>query len=369
MCGLEYSGCSVQQLRQPAGNVGAWKVAPVRVPWLLWARQLKKRSEASSQMSLNVTALPKWMLASELESAAPFDVHTAAAFGFVSRVRELLYTRRDVDAPNRGGWTPLMHAACSGQRDTLRLLLELGANVNMRGGRHGRTAAINAAMYGYHECIALLHEYGADLELRDCEDRTALFHAAALGHVAVVQLLVDLGVNINCVEHFSGHSPLSIAADENHDSVVEILLNVGSRFSRATTNGSSSHPFQPGNISKTSPCGRARRSPEVESLVLRCANLALQGALPQPGLRLPSRSAVNNLADLLDHFGLSKYVPMLEAQGIDLDQFLTFGDAELEQAGIRLIGPKRKMALVISCWNERERQQVKHKATALEQLQ
>ncbi|XP_075750034.1 uncharacterized protein LOC119172534 isoform X3 [Rhipicephalus microplus] len=192
------------------------------------------------------------------------------------------FLRRDVDAPNRGGWTPLMHAACSGQRDTLRLLLELGANVNMRGGRHGRTAAINAAMYGYHECIALLHEYGADLELRDCEDRTALFHAAALGHVAVVQLLVDLGVNINCVEHFSGHSPLSIAADENHDSVVEILLNVGSRFSRATTNGSSSHPFQPGNISKTSPCGRARRSPEVESLVLRCANLALQGALPQP---------------------------------------------------------------------------------------
>ncbi|KAH7952380.1 hypothetical protein HPB52_022180 [Rhipicephalus sanguineus] len=85
-------------------------------------------------------------------------------------------------------------------------------------------------------------------------------------------------------------------------------------------------------------------------------------------LNLPPKSAVHNLADLLAHLGLSKYAPMLEAQGIDLDQFLTFGDAELEQAGIRLIGPKRKMAIAISCWNERERQQVEHKGTAQEHL-
>ncbi|KAH7945015.1 hypothetical protein HPB49_004755 [Dermacentor silvarum] len=86
-------------------------------------------------------------------------------------------------------------------------------------------------------------------------------------------------------------------------------------------------------------------------------------------LSLPPKSAVRNLADFLGHLSLSKYVPMLEAQGIDLDQFLTFGDTQLEQAGIRLVGPKRKMAIAISCWNERERYQAEHKGTAQNPLQ
>ncbi|XP_054926110.1 ankyrin repeat and SOCS box protein 16-like isoform X2 [Dermacentor andersoni] len=290
--------------------------------------------------SLDVAAMPAWMPASDLESAASFDVYTAASFGDVSRLRDLLNTRRDADAQNRGGWTPLMYAACSGQRAILQLLLEQGASVNLHGGRHKRTATIVAAMYGRQQCIALLHQHGADLELRDHEDRTALFHAAALGHAAVVQLLVDLGASINCVERFSGHSPLSIATDQNHDNVVEILLNAGSRFSQPATNGNTLHPARQNNIPKTSPCG----------------------------LNLPPKSAVRDLADFLSHFGLSKYVPMLEAQGIDLDQFLAFGEAQLEQAGIRLVGPKRKMAIAISCWNERERQQAEHKGTVQKAL-
>ncbi|XP_077483623.1 uncharacterized protein LOC144093791 [Amblyomma americanum] len=307
--------------------------------------------------------MPAGMPMKELESAAPFDICTAANFGCVSLVRELLSVGRngasrpvDVNAQNRGGWTPLMYAASSGRRETVQLLLEHGANVNQRNGR-GRTPAILAAMYGHHHCIALLYEYGADLEARDSEDRTALFHAALFGHTEVVQVLVDLGVNINCVEQFSGHSPKSIAAENHHDSLVEILLNAGSRFAQITTNGNTLHPVCQTNIPKTSPCGR-QRTPEVESLVRHCANLALEGTSPRPNrcLNLPPKSAVRNLADFLGHLGLSKYVPMLESQGIDLEQLLTFGDAQLEQAGIRLIGPKRKMAVAISNWNERERQ-------------
>lgn len=296
---------------------------------------------------------PPW----SYDGAPSIDLHTAASLGLVSVVREILNTRSgdddlvtEVNAQNRGGWTPLAYAACSGSEECVQLLLEHGADANLLT-RLGRTPLIIAATYGRSECITVLHQHGADLEMRDSKDRTALFHAAALGQESVVQVLVDLGANINCVEHFNGHSPMSIATDNHHDKVVEILLNAGSRFSLSGMNGSSLHPPLP-NISATSPCGRARRSPEVESLVRRCVSLTVKDNCSN----LPPKSSIGSLSDFLAHLGLSKYVPVLESQGIDLDRFLTFGDAELEQAGIRLIGPKRKMAVAISKWNERERQ-------------
>lgn len=298
---------------------------------------------------------PPW----DFDGAPSIDLHTAASLGLVSIVREILDTRSgdgglvaEVNAQNRGGWTPLAYAACAGSRECVQLLLEHGADPNVRTKR-GRTPAIIAATYGQSECIVELHQHGADLELRDNKDRTALFHAAALGQDSVVQALVDLGASVHCVEHFNGHSPMSIATENHHDKVAEILLNAGSRFSLSSgMNGNSLHPPVP-NISATSPCGRARRSPEVESLVRRCANLTVKDSCTN----LPPKSAIGSLADFLEHLGLSKYAPLLESQGIDLEQFLTFGDAQLEQAGIRLIGPKRKMAVAISKWNERERQE------------
>lgn len=308
--------------------------------------------EAATAATGDQAQEPPW----DFDGAPSIDLHTAASLGIVSCMREILDARSgdgdlavEVNAQNRGGWTPLAYAACAGSRECVQLLLEHGADPNLRT-RLGRTPAIIAATYGHSQCIAMLHQHGADLEMRDSKDRTALFHAAALGQDRVVQTLVDLGANINCVEHFNGHSPMSIAMENHHDGIVEILLNAGSRFSLSGMNGSSLHPPMP-NISATSPCGRARRSPEVESLVRRCANLTVKDSCTN----LPPKSAIGSLADFLDHLGLSKYLPVLESQGIDLEQFLTFGDAQLEEAGIRLIGPKRKMAVAISKWNERER--------------
>lgn len=304
---------------------------------------------------------PSW----DFDGAPSIDLHTAASLGLVSIVREILDTRSgggdlaaEVNAQNRGGWTPLAYAACAGSRECVQLLLEHGADPNLRT-RLGHTPAIIAAKYGHSECITVLKQHGADLELRDGKDRTALFHAAALGQDSVVQALVDLGATINCVEHFNGHSPMSIATENHHDKVAEILLNAGSRFLMSSgTNRNSLHPPLP-NISATSPCGRARRSPEVESLVRRCANLTVKDSCTN----LPPKSAIGSLAEFLDHLGLSKYTPLLESQGIDLERFLTFGDAQLEQAGIRLIGPKRKMAVAISKWNERERQETENRTS------
>lgn len=45
--------------------------------------------------------------------------------------------------------------------------------------------------------VTLMVDHGASLDLRDDKDRTALFVAAAQGHTAIVQFLLDRGANIN----------------------------------------------------------------------------------------------------------------------------------------------------------------------------
>lgn len=291
-----------------------------------------------------------------LENAMFMDLHSAASLGCVSRVRELLESDASgVNLQNRGGWTPLTYAACSGQKEVLQLLLDHGAEVNTRN-CHGRTAVIVAAMYGNHSCITLLHQRGADLEVRDQRDRTALFHASAFGQTSAVQLLVDLGANINCTEHFEGYNPLSIAASEHQEGIVEILLNAGSRFTRSS--GVEGSPIR---YSYAELIDRSRCSSQ-DNLTRRCGGLTLdppkttQQKSPYGSLNIPPRELVLDLADFLRHLGLSKYHQVFEKQGVDLETFLTFGDTQLIEAGIVLVGPRRKMAVAISRWNEREEQ-------------
>jgi hypothetical protein len=77
-------------------------------------------------------------------------------------------------------WTPLMHAIHKGQKDSVRVLLQHGADVNATM-QNGGTALIEAAGYGYAEIVAMLLDAGAKPDVRDHDGYTAL--NAAIGGV------------------------------------------------------------------------------------------------------------------------------------------------------------------------------------------
>jgi ankyrin repeat protein len=64
-------------------------------------------------------------------------------------------------------------------------------------------------------------EKGADIETKD-KFGTPVSLAASNGHEAVVQLLVEKGANVEMEDTF-GHTPLSLAARNGHKAVVRLF--------------------------------------------------------------------------------------------------------------------------------------------------
>ncbi len=66
-----------------------------------------------------------------------------------------------------------------------------------------------------------LLDSGANMD-HPCDGETALFAAAKMGHIEVVQLLIEYGADLlKCNEH--GVSPLDIARIKGNNTIVHIL--------------------------------------------------------------------------------------------------------------------------------------------------
>jgi hypothetical protein len=79
--------------------------------------------------------------------------------GFVLRL--LLEHGEDINAQGSGGWTPLHWASYNGKLDAVRVLLEHGADVEVKDNFGGRTALQLADGTGRDEIVELLREHGA----------------------------------------------------------------------------------------------------------------------------------------------------------------------------------------------------------------
>ncbi len=126
-----------------------------------------------------------------------------------------------------GGSTPLMYALLYGDADVVRLLLDNGADPNVR-----NEAGATALMWAVDdlEKTRLLLRRGADVNARSEDGRTALSIAASrYGSLAVVRLLLDSGANpsVKSPSYKGTLSPLSEAAEVGDEAVVRLLIERG----------------------------------------------------------------------------------------------------------------------------------------------
>ena len=91
----------------------------------------------------------------------------------IDKVLELIEKGADIEARNKGGWTPL-HIACSyGKTETALMLIEKGADIGARN-NGGSTPLHYACAYGKTETALILIEKGADIEARNNGGETPL---------------------------------------------------------------------------------------------------------------------------------------------------------------------------------------------------
>ena len=125
------------------------------------------------------------------------------------------------------------------QTEIVEKLLENGANINETDEK-GRTLLMLAALYNQKDTLNLLINKNACIDLQDNEGKNALHHAAKpyynttktieelhtekIKNQEIIKKLIDLGLPINAQDN-AGQTPLILACKHENKEAVNILIN------------------------------------------------------------------------------------------------------------------------------------------------
>lgn len=123
---------------------------------------------------LIITPVALWLkLSSKKEKTRPDYIVNAARAGDIETVRTLINRGADVNVNGVLGMTALMFASGDGRVDLVKLLLKAGAEVNARN-NEGATALMFAMSEQQVESIRLLLNANADVSIKSNDGSTAL---------------------------------------------------------------------------------------------------------------------------------------------------------------------------------------------------
>lgn len=118
----------------------------------------------------------------------------------------------------------IIYFASLGKTQLLKKLLATGISVDSFS--KGLTPLNAAAIAGRVETVTMLLEYGACVDLRDQEQDTPLKNAAREGHLDVVTTLLEYGADVNAIGKALS-TPYTSASFYGHKRVMEVLEAAG----------------------------------------------------------------------------------------------------------------------------------------------
>ena len=157
-------------------------------------------------------------------------LHIAVEHDTGGMVETLLGAGADMEAKNKQGRTPLIHAIITSRPDSFDTLLRNGARIDQTDSM-GRSALHWAAGLGQVATITTLLENGAGRLDHDIAGHEPIHHAASKGHILAVEALIteesDLDRPTKSDDNGNGESLLHIASLYNHLDLARYLLKNG----------------------------------------------------------------------------------------------------------------------------------------------
>ena len=129
-------------------------------------------------------------------------------------------TTVEIKEPANSIWV----SAKKGDIESIRQHIAFGTNLNSVGSSRDETALIIAACQGHVEIVNLLIEEGVDLNIQNNEGVTAQFCAVFFGRTEIVQILSDAGADPNIVmsQDLTAMDLVSVEWGDNRESAVRL---------------------------------------------------------------------------------------------------------------------------------------------------
>lgn len=135
--------------------------------------------------------------------SAPSQAQFSDSWEFLKAVEEVDYREMrnrifkgaNVNRKNGDGLPAMVIAADKGDKELIRFLMEQGVKIDATTEDRGETAAMRRAGVGDMDTLNLLMELGADINLQDRSGLTALMRAARSRKQRVVKQLLDRGAD------------------------------------------------------------------------------------------------------------------------------------------------------------------------------
>jgi len=152
------------------------------------------------------------------------NLFEASAAGKFDVVAHLVFTYPDaVNYYAEDGFTPLGLACYFGQHEIARYLVLKGADVNMPSNNGFNVFPIHSAAAGnYTDIVQLLIESGANVNVKQQAGATPLHSAAQNGNPDMLILLLQAGAEIN-VRMEGGKLPADLAREKGFKDIAEVL--------------------------------------------------------------------------------------------------------------------------------------------------